>query len=278
MTNKVTDEGQDRDGRDFNDLFDLILEAERDGLGNGVITDDGSFRDSGTLGITTDIAGSEVSIIEFFTDVDIPDDLVEFFGQGEEGVNTASEGPRFFNRVRDKQVTGLGIQTQREDKVVTEAGFKSLMREEAAIVPVKGIRIGRGYRTSSATFGNEDMDMGVEVQLSTEGMKDGDNTWGKIGVISTPGEDRISSGLKEEMETGTISGKEPPEGIRRGEDDMMVGDIEEMLGSGINPVIRHNLTTGITEAGLTGMRDNDRMEAIGASVAMEAEFIRVTTG
>ena len=125
-----------------------------------------------------------------------------------------------------------------------------------------------------AAFRNQAVDMWVPFQIPAKGVKDHDETGGKIhGLIllkKQMGNNTVYS-MKEAVKERTVTQKKLPELFINGKNTMAVGNINEFKGHRGSALHGVEISAGGTEAAVAAERDEFQLSAMRTAVHSPAE-------
>ena len=98
------------------------------------------------------------------------------------------------------------------------------------------------FAIRKAAFGDDQMDMGFEVEVTAEGMDGVNHADAHIWIeIFQDFADGLSGNLQEEFQQRAVGIEERPQEVVGGEGDMLVGHIEHVFGDIVDPVVHVDL-------------------------------------
>lgn len=129
-----------------------------------------------------------------------------------------------------------------------------------------------------ASFRDQHVDMGVEVDRRTEGVHDHDDP-GDEPPFSAPRQHGFPRRRKQDVQQFPVPEEDVPECVRDGEHDVAVGNVHELRDGFFHPVIGGHLAAGGTEPRLAGVGNHPlHFRVCGTAVQVVSCLERIAAG
>jgi hypothetical protein len=270
VADEATDEGEDGKGLEGGLAAPgVVLEGEADV--DAVVVGDAVFGQHGPLRVATDVAEGGGGIQQAGPDVGVPGDVPELVEKAVEAGVGLEDGPAG----REAELAGLvGLAKGGDDVVLPHPLEAGVVHEPAHLVgldpavPVEG----------ESPFGDEEMDVGMPPEVGAEGVDHRDDPHAHLVLLAGPLVEGGGGGLGQDGEAEpAVQDHEGTELPGHGEDQMVIGHLEEVAQGPVGPLVGGVLAAGGAEAGLAGVGDDPGLVPIRAHVDMAAQG-RCATG
>ena len=129
-----------------------------------------------------------------------------------------------------------------------------------------------------ASFRDQHVDMGVEVDFGSEGMEHHDDPRNEP-TLSAPLQDRLPGRIEQDIEELPIPQEHVPQLVGDGEDDMAIGDVKKLRHCLFHPGVRHHLAARRAEACFARVGDDPfDLRVVRAAVEVVSLLERIPAG
>ncbi len=242
VLDKPSDEILDSDGERGDLVSGAIFVAKGDQF--AIESGDIVFSDDRAFAVAADIADGKCGVLERSSEVQIPFFLVE---RREEGVE-ALRGADGLVRRRRFQHAGFEEFLEFVEEGVAEHRSQALPWD--VVVGDPACFVG-----GDAAAGDDDVNVRIPLEIGAEGMKDHDKAR-LVAALAGPYEEGVFDGAEEGIERVFFVHADPVAQFpRNGEDEVLVGDVDDRGECGFDPAVDGGFATGGAEARLAGVRD-----------------------
>lgn len=253
MLDKSSDEILDADGERGDLVSGAVFVAEGDR--SAVKSGDVVFGDDWAFAVAADVADGKGGVLERSSEMQVPFLFIERCEEGVEGLRGADG----FVRRRRFQHAGFEEFLEFLEEGVAEHRPQALPGD--IVVGDPAFFVG-----GDAAAGDDGVDVRIPFEISAEGMKDQDEAR-LVAALAGPGEEGVLDGAEEGAQrVFSVHAHPVAQFLRDGEDEVLVGDVDDGRECGFNPAVDSDFAAGGAEARLAGVRDASRGAAICAEV------------